>query len=169
MNVFDFAMDIERSGKRFYEDLAKSTDRAGLRSIFIMMAKDEQVLHDKFQAMKASLQTTAMEDSTALDRARNIFVELDVQKALERIDSDLDAYKFILEVEEKLFRLYEDAAGRETGSEVRDLLLKIAEEEHREHESIRRIYDFVNAPNEYLAWGEFSNLDEYHQFGRDEG
>jgi hypothetical protein len=25
----------------------------------------------------------------------------------------------------------------------------------------------VNAPNQYLAWREFSNLDEFRNFGRD--
>jgi hypothetical protein len=32
---------------------------------------------------------------------------------------------------------------------------------------VQNIYDFVNAPTQYLAWGEFSNLDEFRQFGRD--
>jgi hypothetical protein len=26
---------------------------------------------------------------------------------------------------------------------------------------------FANAPNQYLAWGEFSNLEEFRQFGRE--
>jgi hypothetical protein len=28
------------------------------------------------------------------------------------------------------------------------------------------IYDFVNAPTDDLEWAEFSNLDEFHNFGR---
>lgn len=29
------------------------------------------------------------------------------------------------------------------------------------------VFDFANAPSEYLAWGEFCNLEEFRQFGRD--
>jgi hypothetical protein len=49
------------------------------------------------------------------------------------------------------------------------LLRRIATEERRELESLRQLFDFVNAPNEFLAWGEFSNLNEFHNFGRGEG
>jgi len=49
---------------------------------------------------------------------------------------------------------------------VRSLLLKIAGEEHKHFNILENIFHFVNAPNQYLAWGEFSNLDEFRQFGR---
>ncbi|HXV21623.1 MAG TPA: hypothetical protein VD811_11625 [Desulfuromonadales bacterium] len=52
---------------------------------------------------------------------------------------------------------------------TRALFRRIASEERRELESLRKLYDFVDAPNEYLARGEFSNLNEFHNFGRDEG
>lgn len=157
MKVFDFAMDIERSGSRFYRHLAEKTEREGLKAIFTMMAKDEDMLLEKFQAMKASSRTTTLEDSTALEYSQNLIEGvLDEREALALSD-DLEAYGYVMKVEEDLCRLYEDAAAREENAEVKDLLLRIAAEEHRELDSLRQVYDFVNAPNEYLAWGEFSN------------
>jgi hypothetical protein len=44
-----------------------------------------------------------------------------------------------------------------------------ASEARRELESLCKLYDFVAASDEYLARGEFSNLNEFHNFGRDEG
>ena len=32
-------------------------------------------------------------------------------------------------------------------------MLKVAEEEHQHFNILQNIYDFVNAPNQYLAWG----------------
>jgi rubrerythrin len=64
-------------------------------------------------------------------------------------------------------RFYEDAARREEDAELKELLLRLAEEERRHFNVVENVYRYVNAPNEYLAWAEFSNLDEFHAFGRD--
>ncbi|BCR04116.1 ferritin [Desulfuromonas versatilis] len=169
MNVFDFAMDVERSGMKYYRRLANKTENKGIRRIFSMMAKDEEMLLRRFQAMRGRVQNTTMEDSRVLDYAANIFEGLLDDNDALRMETDLDAYNYVLEVEKAICQLYRDAAEREKNDEVRGLLRKIGAEEHRELESLEKIYDFVNAPNEYLAWGEFSNLDEFHNFGRYEG
>jgi rubrerythrin len=167
MNVFDFAMEVERSGSNFYRNLARRAASPGVRTIFSMMAKDEEQMLGRLQAMRAATQTTTLEDSRALEYVDNIFRHgLDEGEAL-RIDDDLGAYHYVIKVEEAICRLYEEAAGREPDPEVRGLLRRVADEEHRELDSLQRVYDFVNAPNEYLAWGEFSNPDEFRNFGRD--
>ncbi len=170
MNVFDFAIDIERSGMEYFKRLSKKHSHAGIKRIFSMMAADEKKLMEKFQAMKASAQATMMEDSRALDTSTNVFTNLAGQDALALgLANDLDAYNYVMEIEREICRLYESAAAKETNTDAKRLLLKIAAEERRELESLNNIYDFVNAPNEFLAWGEFSNLGEFHNFGRDEG
>ncbi len=169
MNVFDFAMDIERSGMKYYQRLARKTDHKGIRRIFSMMAKDEEMLLQRFQALRSRVQNTTMEDSRVLDYATNVFEGLLDERDALRLETDLEAYNYVVEVEKSICRLYHDAAEREPNDEVKALLRRIAAEEHRELESLEKIYDFVNAPNEYLAWGEFSNLDEFHNFGRYEG
>jgi len=168
MNVFDYAMEIERSGRKFYRSVADKTAVPGVRTIFAMMASDEEELLERFRAMKAA-QAATLADSRPLEHAGNIFADtLNEQEALQ-IDNDLDAYHYVMQVEREICRLYEETAEREPNPDVKSLLRRIAVEERRELESLRQLYDFVNAPNEYLAWGEFSNLGEFHNFGRDEG
>jgi rubrerythrin len=168
MNVFDFAMKMELDGKAFYEKLAKETNVAGLKTIFNRLAADEQKHFEIFQALKGLAQTTTMEDSTALAEAKNVFEELiDEKEAVGIVKGDLEGYRHAMKVEADSFRLYEDAAQKEENPDVRNLLLKVAEEEHKHFDILQNIYDFVNAPNQYLAWGEFSNLDEFRNFGRD--
>jgi len=72
-----------------------------------------------------------------------------------------------MKLETDSFRLYEDAAAKEKDPGIKALLLKIAGEEHKHFNVLGNIFNFVNAPNQFLAWREFSNLDEFHQFGRD--
>lgn len=168
MNVFDFAMKMELDGKAFYEKLAKETNIVGLQTIFSRLAADEQKHYDIFLALKGQTQATAMEDTTVLEQAKNVFEQLLAQKeTLGPVKGDLEGYRFAMKIEADSFRLYEDAAQKERSEDVKNLLLRIAGEERKHFTIVQNIYDFVNAPNQYLAWGEFSNIDEFRQFGRD--
>lgn len=168
MNVFDFAMKMELDGKVFYEKLAKETNITGLQTIFSRLAADEQKHYEIFLALKGQTQATAMEDTTVLEQARNVFELLLAQKeTLGPVKGDLEGYRYAMKIEADSFRLYEDAAQKERNEDVKNLLLRIAGEERKHFAIVQNIYDFVNAPNQYLAWGEFSNLDEFRQFGRD--
>jgi len=168
MNVFDFAIKMELDGKAFYEKLAKGTNLAGLQTIFTRLAADEQKHYEIFLALKGQTQTTAMEDTTVLEQAKNVFERLLEQKeTLGPVKGDLEGYRYAMKLEADSFRLYEDAAQKEKNPEVKNLLLRIAGEEHKHFSILENVYDFVNAPNQYLAWGEFSNIEEFRQFGRD--
>lgn len=168
MNVFDFAIKMELDGKAFYEKLAKGTNIAGLQTIFSRLAADEQKHYEIFLALKGQTQATAMEDTTVLEQAKNVFEQLLAQKqTLGPVQGDLEAYRYAMQVEADSFRLYEEAAQKEKNADVKNLLLRIAGEEHKHFSIVQNIHEFVNAPNQYLAWGEFSNLDEFRQFGRD--
>jgi len=168
MNVFDFAIKMELDGKAFYEKLAKGTNVAGLQTIFSRLAADEQKHYEIFLALKGRTQATAMEDTTVLEQAKNVFEKLLEEKGVHGpITGDLEGYRYAMKVEADSFRLYEDAAQKERNQDVKNLLLRIAGEEHKHFTIVQNIHDFVNAPNQYLAWGEFSNIDEFRQFGRD--
>jgi rubrerythrin len=168
MNVFDYAMKMEMDGKSLYEKMADESNMDGLKNIFRRLAKDEQKHYEIFQAMKGQTSTMAMEDTTVLDDSKNIFEELLGKKnALGPVSGDIDGYRHAMKLEADSFRLYEDAAEKEENKDVKALLLRIAGEEHKHFEVLENIYDFVNAPNQYLAWREFSNLDEFRNFGRD--
>lgn len=168
MNVFDFAMKMEEDGKAYYEKLAKQAVLPGLKAIFTRIAEDEQKHYVIFQELKKSGNASAMQDTTILEQAKNIFAELPREEAtLKRLEGDLMAYRHAMKIEADSFRFYENAANEENNPQTKELLLKIAAEEHKHFNVLENIYNFINAPNQYLAWGEFSNHGEFRQFGRD--
>jgi rubrerythrin len=160
MNVFDFAMQMELDGKAYYEKLAEGTPVAGLQTIFIRLAADEQKHYDAIQSMKAGA-ANVMADSTVLEEAKNVFQGLmDDKTLLGGVKKDLDGYRHAMKVEADSVRLYEGMAKKESSPETVLLLLKIANEEKKHYSIMENLYDFVLAPQNYLAWGEFSNLKE---------
>jgi rubrerythrin len=167
MNIFDFAIKMEVDGKAFYEKLAQESGVAGLKTIFSRLAEDEQKHLEVFQRLQAGGQAMAMADTRVLEDAQNIFASLLGTECPATPAADLEAYRFAMKLEADSFRLYEEAAGKEKDPEAKKLLLRIAVEEHKHFSILENIYDFVNAPHQYLAWREFSNLDEFRNFGRD--
>jgi rubrerythrin len=161
MNVFDFAMKMELDGKSYYLKLAEGTSIIGLKTIFTMLADDEQKHYDTILDMKEITGAGKMADSTALEKSQNIFEQLIADKhAIATMGEDLDGYRHAMKIEADSIRFYEKAAEKEPREDVRKLLLKIAEEEKKHYNIVENIYDFVLKPKYYLAWGEFSNLDE---------
>lgn len=168
MNVLDYAMQMEVDGQAYYQKMAEQTRLSGLKNIFMRLADDEKKHYDIFRKLKEGESAPEMLDTTVLDDTRNVFEELPATSdTLDTTGEDLEAYRHAMQIEADSARLYEDAADKETDSAIRDLLKRIAEEERKHFNILDNIYQFVNAPNQYLAWGEFSNLDEFTQFGRD--
>lgn len=170
MNVFDFAMEMEDAGRAYYLDLAEQATLPGLKTIFTDLAEDERKHFALFEQLKAGRRGQDLPASKALTSARNLFGKLaGGAAALKDIPETLAAYRHAMTLEADSFRLYEDAAEKETDAGVKALLLQIAAEEHNHFVILENLYRFVNAPNESLEWGEFSNLGEFRQFGRDDG
>jgi len=168
MNVFDFAMEMEDNGYEYYTGLARATTLPGLKTIFTGLAEDEKKHLEIFRALKEGTPAPAMNGSAALDTAKNVFLLLPRgAERLQGLTDTLPAYKHAMQLEADSFRFYEEAAAKESDPEVKALLLKIAGEEHKHFNIIENIYHFVNAPNQHLEWGEFSNLGEFRQYGRD--
>lgn len=129
-----------------------------------MLAEDESLLLNRHQSLAKRGDSF---DAAALDRGVNVFEQLRRREDQIVVPGNVSAYRLALEAEREVLQQYRSAAQAEANPEVRRLLNKLAKDEQRHVEELESLYDFANAPNHYLAWGEFSNLGDYHNFGRD--
>jgi len=161
MNIFDFAMKMELDGKAYYEKLATDTTDGGLKSIFSNLAADEQKHYDIIQTIKSGTKLK-MVDSKVLEEARNLFELLMTDKGIANsLKKSLDGYQHARKIEADSIKLYEEMAKNEDNPEIVQLLLRIANEEKKHFNILDNLCDYVLAPQNYLAWGEFSNLKEF--------
>jgi len=161
MNVFDFAMKMELDGKAYYEKLAAESSVSGLKSIFTSLAADEQKHYDIILAIKTGT-NPKMADSTVLETAKNLFEEMAADRTMAgSLHKSLDGYQHARKIEADSVRFYEDMAKKEDNPETVQLLLRLANEEKKHFNIMDNLYDYVLAPQNYLAWGEFSNLKEF--------
>jgi len=161
MNIFDFAMKMELDGKAYYEKMAAETAVVGVKAIFTGLAADEQKHYEIIRAIKAGTDLK-MADSTVLEKAKNLFEEITADKnSVVSLQKSLDGYQHAKKIEADSVKLYEDLAKKEENPEIVQLLLRIANEEKKHYNILDNLYEYVLAPQNFLAWGEFSNLKEY--------
>jgi len=160
MNIFDFAMKMELDGKAYYEKLAAETAAGGLKSIFTSLAADEQKHYEIIHSLKTGT-NLKMADSTVLETAKNLFEEIAADKNIAgSLKESLDGYQHARKLEADSVRFYEDMAKKEDNPETIQLLLRIANEEKKHFNIMDNLYDYTLAPQNFPAWGEFSNLKE---------
>jgi rubrerythrin len=162
MNILDFAMEMDRSGRDYYRQMALKAHSPGVRQLFGRMAKEEERLMEEYRRMKAD-DPDRRAESPMLQMADNPFRH---QAALTPPHDELEAYRLVLAMEGKACQLLQSAASQEADGAAGAILRRVAAMECGELKEVEEIYDFVSAPSEYLAWAEFSNLDEFHNFGR---
>ncbi len=161
MNIFDFAIKMEGDGKALYEKLAAETGVSELKTIFTLLAAAEDEHCKALNTMKKKTPPETAE-SKVLESARSVFEELVGRKTtVDMLKEDPDGYLHALKFAMAGVKLYETMAAKETNPEAAKIFTMLADEERKHLQILENIYDFVEAPKDYLAWGEFSNLKEF--------
>lgn len=162
MNMFDFAMAMERDGERYYRELAAQVQDEGLRLILETLADDEVKHYEIFREMKASA-PVAMADTEVLARARNVFVQISEAKEqhFDLAAGQVEMYRKAQEIEQKSIDFYQSKVKELPEGPTRELLRRIVEEERKHYTLLGHIIDFVERPLQWLEDAEFNHLDDY--------
>jgi rubrerythrin len=159
MDIFEYAMKMEKDGEKYYRKLSDRVNHPGLKSILTMLADDEVKHFNIFKSMSAktkiSLQKTAI-----LEKSKNIFTEMRGEKTDPNIGQK-DMYKKAQDIERKSQEFYEKKASEVDDPAQKDLFLKIAEEEKRHYFLLENIINFVSRPETWLEDAEFNHLEDY--------
>lgn len=167
MNIFEFALQMEIEATEFYTGLARKAPEKGPKHIFTELAADHAERRRFIEKVRRTYAARTGLDRRNLTEGASPWHGLPADGGMMADFDDEEAYRLALKLEEEEIDCFKDLLARSKAREAKRVLRKITDEEVRHLDQYRDLYDFINAPNQYLAWGEFSNLDEFHQFGRD--
>ncbi|MBD3413804.1 MAG: rubrerythrin [Candidatus Aminicenantes bacterium] len=159
MNIFEYAMKLEKDGEKYYRELSEKVNSPGIKNILNMLADDEVKHYKTFKSM-AKKTNPSMKETDVLKQSKNIFTKMKGTK----VDPDIgqkDLYKKAQEIEEKSKEFYEQKASEVHDPVQKEMLLKIAEEEKRHYFLLENIINFVSRPETWLEDAEFNHLEEY--------
>jgi rubrerythrin len=159
VDIFEFAMQMEQDGERFYRNMAQQTGDVGVKRILGMLADDE-VKHYRIVKEMRSSGTYKMRDTEILADARNVFAEMKPGDfSLQGMQ--VEVYKEAQDIERKSEVFYTEKAEEVSEPAQRELFLKIANEERRHYYLLDHMIEFVSRPMTWLEDAEWNHLEEY--------
>jgi len=160
MDIFEYAMQMEKDGEDYYRQLAKQTANEGLKTILTMLA-DEEVKHRNV-IEKMTKEKPQLAQTTVLVDARNVFVQM--KESGEKFDFDTgqkELYKKAQDIEKESQDFYLEKANEVKQDYQKDIFLKLAEEEKKHYFLLDNIVEFISRPETWVENAEFNHLEEY--------
>lgn len=145
MNIYEFAMEMELDGKKYYEDLSKKTDKKGLRTIFDMLAEDELRHYDIIKNFNENKEIKI--ESNTLKNANNIFTQMLQGTEDFSVNAlELEVYKHAVNLEEESIEFYEKHREKAKSEVERSAFHKLILEEKKHKLILENILEFVGEP-----------------------
>jgi rubrerythrin len=159
MDIYEFAMQMERDGERFYRNLADGSSSQGMSRILTALADDEAKHYVIVKEMAEDVEPD-MDKTTVLTDAKNVFAQMQ-GTSLDLGGLQVEVYRRAQEIERQSREFYEEQAGQVAKASARTILLEIADEEQRHYFLLDRIVEFIDRPRTWIENAEFNHLDEY--------
>ena len=161
MDVFDYAMQMEKDGENYYREGAARSASAGMKKIMTMLADAEVKHYNLFKQMKEH-EPIDLPEATILKDVKNIFVSMKEKGGLEGISaSETDFYRTAQDIEKKSEDFYLEKAAETDDSLQKETFLRVAKEENKHYFILDRIIEFVARPEQWLENAEWYHLEEY--------
>jgi rubrerythrin len=160
MDIFEFAMKMEKDGENYYRELATKTVNRGLGNIFTMLANAEVIHYNVFKKMKEHEKIEAA-PAAILSGVKNVFEKMKEENDTNVNMAETEWYKKAQEIEKASRDFYLKEAGEVERADQKETFLRIAEEEKRHYLILEKIIDFVSRPQTWLENAEWYHLEEY--------
>ncbi|MFH1071199.1 MAG: ferritin family protein [Candidatus Glassbacteria bacterium] len=160
MDIFEFAMQMEKDGEAYYRSVSDSVGEKGIKTIMNMLADEEVRHYEVLSEMKT--RTPKLPGTGILTNVRNIFAEM--RNSGEKLNPKLGQaamYRKAQELEKKSQVFYEEKSREVKLPEQKELFDKIAEEERRHYFILENIINFISQPDHWLENAEFNKLEAY--------
>ncbi|MBE0495523.1 MAG: ferritin family protein [Campylobacterales bacterium] len=161
MNVYEYAMKVEKEGEKYYRDLAQKTEDMGLKQVLTMLADEEVKHYATFEAMlgRAPLPSTPSVD--IFKGAKTIFQKMKATNPTAVFTKEqVDFYTHALALEEKSYAFYIEKAELLEDAEEKAAFLRIAEEEKQHATLLENLIEYITYPERWIEDAEFNRLSE---------
>jgi rubrerythrin len=135
--VLDYAIDQEEQAAAFYANLAERAAKAGMKSILLEFAAEEQRHKDRLVAVKQGAHDLAPEQQVVDLKISDYLVEVDAGPDISYQDALIVAMKR----ERAAFHLYTDMSEKVPEGELKTVFVGLAKEEAKHKLFFESQYD----------------------------
>ena len=158
MDIWEFAINMELDGEKYYNEQAAKNQGNGLNAVFLMLAKDERDHANILTGISKGLPFKSSEPVNSV--IKNIFNEMaDFRSEIKEIPAQLDVYRTALEMEKQSIDLYKKLLYEASHDKV--LFEYLIKQEEAHYEIVEEIVKMVSRPDEWVESAEFGDREEY--------
>lgn len=160
MKTIKFAIDLETSAAKYYQDQATIFKDYPVTQVFEMLSKNALQYIKLLQYYDKQLDVEPeLPDSTELN---NFYENLENFKCdYSLIPKQLNAYQKALELERKSIQLYSDFLKKTTDEEGRKLLEFLIKQEKEHYAFIEELVRLLRRPDNWVEDAEFGRREDY--------
>jgi rubrerythrin len=161
MDIFEYALNREKSSEDYYRQLASKSPAIGLKNILTMLAGEEAKHCETVERMRdhSPLRIT---DTPVLADATAEFEKM--RTSAEKFDfhiDEVDLYRKACDIEKESRQYYLEKASQTGDPQQKDTFLRLAAEENKHLLVVQAICDFVARPETFLENAEMYHFDDY--------
>src|SRR5208337_3301076 len=123
MDIFAYAMQMEKDGETYYRELAASTKNKGIKNILTMLADAEVIHYNIFQTMKRHEQIPET-GSKSLEGIKNVFARLKEDGPSGVDSTQVVLYRKAQDIEKKTRDFYLERAEESKDEVEKDIFQK---------------------------------------------
>lgn len=162
MDIYQFAMKMEKDGENYYRELSRSTNHEGLRHILTFLANEEVKHYKVVEQLSKKVENPSMAEETIFENVKNIFIKMKETEQDFHFDaSEADLYRKAQKIEKESREFYLERANEVEGEPQKQLLLRLAEEEKKHEFLMENLVEFITRPETWIENAEWYHLDEY--------
>ena len=161
MDVFEFAINQELDGEKYYLKQAVLNENNGLYTACMMLAEDEGN-HALILNSKLSSMPYALKDSVLLNGAQSVFRNIgDAELEDKKVLSQLDFYVIAMGMEKNSIALYKQCLSNVTESADKEMFEYLIAQETLHLEFLEKLSGLLRNAEQWVESAEFGIRQEY--------
>lgn len=160
MDVYTYAMDMEKESERYYRELGQNCGNVELDGVFGLLADEEARHYDLLKEMRAKSDLKEV-PSTLLSDVKTIFQQIRAKGEFSCSLDQAEMYEKAQTVEEKTKAHYLDRAERAASAAEKALFERLAGEEQKHWTLLDNIIELVSRPEQWIEDAEFTHFEDY--------
>jgi len=162
MNIYKYAMKLEKDSENYYRELVDKIEDVGLKNILKMLANDEVKHYHIIEQMMKTDVSAELAETEILENAKNIFIKIKGKNLVFDFDlPQINFYRKAQEMEEKSYKFYMEMSDKVEIESQKKIFLKLAGEEKKHMFLLENLVEFVSRPETWIENAEFNHLDDY--------
>lgn len=161
MDIFEFGMQMEQDGEKYYREIAAKSADKGMKTILSMLADSEIKHYNVLKAMKEHADAE-LAVVTLMPDVKNVFARMKEEKGdLDPDVSQVEMYSTAKEIELKSEAFYREQAEAAEAAGARDIFAKLANEEKEHGVILGNLIEMLGRPDVWLENAEWRHMEEY--------